>query len=139
MANTTITVNGVTITLHGDGYSVMQENDVNKEAILTPMPLYGQDSSGTDIFDFGGVIKTITFSGEYVHDTGVTALKTWVDSVEALIQGHQDAEAGYPATLVDDLRGTVKVKIMNFTNTWLQASPTSLTWTLKVMEASQNA
>ncbi len=135
MANTTLGA----ITLQGDGYSLITENSCRKEAILTPMPLYLMDSDETDIFDFGGVIKVITLTGKYEHSTGVTALKTWVDSVEALIQGHQDTDAGYPLTFTDDLRGTIKVKVMDFDTTWSAGEPTLIIWTLKVFQSSTNA
>lgn len=140
MGNTTLSVPaGGTITLSGDGYGFISDNNCKKESMLTPMPLYLTDSDGTDVFDFGGTIKTITLTGRYIHDDGVSKLKIWADSVEALIQGHQDIEAGYPITFTDDLRGELKVKVMDFDSTWIEADPTTLQWTLKIMEASENA
>ena len=134
MANTTLG----SITLQGDGKAFILENSCRKEAILTPMPLYFMDSDHTDVFDFGGTIKTITLTGKYVGDS-ISDCKSFIDSVEALIQGHQDIDAGYPLTFTDDLRGTIKVKVMDFDSTWVEGEPHEITWTLKLIQASENA
>ena len=133
MADTTL--GGVT--LQDLDQANIEENTARKEAILTPMPLYSQDSSQTDVFDFGGVIKTITLIGSYAG-TSVANCKTFIDSVEALIQGQQDRAAGYPITFTDDLRGTLKVKVMDFEST-LASGNFKCTWTLKIVESSENA
>ncbi len=92
----------------------------------------------TDVFDFGGSVQTISLSGSYVG-ANVAALKTWVDSVAALIQGHQDKQAGAPYIFVDDLRGTLKVKVLSFNSTIIQGEPTRVGWILKVVESGENA
>lgn len=102
------------------------------------MPLYLSDSDETDVFDFGGTIKIINLTGVYT-DTSTANLKTWLESVEALIQGHQDTEAGYPLTFTDDLRGTIKVKVMDFDTTWAQGDVSRINWTLKLVQSSTNA
>jgi hypothetical protein len=134
MGNTTI--GGIVI--HDGSSSVIKDNDCRKESSLAVMPLYLSDSDDTDVFDFGGVVKTITFSGTYVAEN-VAALKTWVDALEALQNGHQDTDTGYPLTLVDDLRGTLKVKILYFNSTQVEAEPTKINWSLKVVQSSTNA
>ena len=101
------------------------------------MPLYLSDSDATDVFDFGGTTKIITLTGVYMG-ANVAALKSFVDSVETLIQGHQDVQAGYPLTFADDLRGTIKVKIFDFNSTFNEGSSTKIDWTLKLVEASEN-
>lgn len=139
MANTTISIPvGGTIDLSGSN-GFISENHCKKESMLTPMPLYMTDSDGTDVFDFGGTLKTITLTGRYINESGVSALKSWADSVEALIQGHQDIDAGYPLTFNDDLRGELKVKVLDFETTWIEANPHTLEWVLKIVEASENA
>ncbi len=105
---------------------------------MSVLPLYLNDSDLTDVFDFGGTVKTINLTGSYIADT-VAELKTWIDSIEALIQGHQDVQAGAPYSLVDDLRGTIKVKILNFHSTFVQGEPTRISWTLKLVQSSENA
>jgi len=102
------------------------------------MPLYLSDSDETDVFDYGGVIKVISFTGFYIAES-TAALKTWIDSVEALVQGHQDTDEGYPLDLVDDLRGTIKVKVQSFNSTSREAEPTKVGWTLKLVQSSTNA
>lgn len=134
MANTTISG----IILHDGSNAIIKENDCKKESALAIMPLYLSDADNTDVFDYGGVIKTITLTGVYIAET-VANLKTWIDSVEALQNGHQDTGAGYPLTFVDDLRGTIKVKVLDFNSTFMEAEPTKVNWTLKLVQSSTNA
>jgi hypothetical protein len=144
MADTTLgnaTLNG-TDTLGGT--SSISENSCRKEAMLTPMPLYLQDSDNTDVFDYGGVIKTITLSGKYVDDRGTSYLRQWIEKVEGFIQGHQDNLSNYPLTFTDDLRGYsatgyLKVKVMDFESVFNEGSPSIITWTLKIVESSLNS
>lgn len=134
MANTTLS----NVTLHDGANAVISENDCRKESVLTILPLYLSDSDLTDVFDFGGVIKLITLTGVYIG-ANVAALKSWVDSVEALQQGHQDIDAGAPYTFVDDLRGSIKVKILDFTSTKTEGDSTRISWTIKLVQSSTNA
>ncbi len=134
MANTTI--NGVV--LHNSGDAVIVDNNCRKESVLTVLPLYLNDSDLTDVFDFGGTIKIITLTGSYTA-ASTALVKTWLESVEALQQGHQDIEAGAPYTFVDDLRGTIKVKILDFGTTWKDGEPYRVTWTIKLVQSSTNA
>ena len=101
------------------------------------MPLYLNDSDLTDVFDFGGTIKTITLSGTFSGDN--EAQKAFIDSLQALIQGSQDTTAGYPLTFVDDLRGTLKVKVLDFESTKIDGQPNQIIWTIKIIESSNNA
>ncbi len=134
MANTTVGA----IILQGDGKSFIGENSVRKEALISPMPLYLSDSDETDIFDFGGVIKTFNIFGVYVA-ANIGDAKTWIDALETLIQGHQDVAAGYPLEFTDDYRGTKKVKIMDDETTTTAGEPLIIRWTLKLIESSENA
>ncbi len=134
MANTTL--GG--LTLHDGVNSIIIDNNCRKESVLTVLPLYLSDSDLTDVFDFGGTIKLINLTGIYLN-TSVALLKTWLESIEALIQGHQDIEAGYPLTLVDDLRGTIKVKVFDFDTTYREGDPNKIEWTLKLVQSSENA
>jgi len=133
MSNTTL--GGVT--LHDGNSAIIILNDCSKESFLTPMPMYLYDSDMTDIFDFGGVTKVINLTGSYVAGS-IAALKTWIDSVEVLVQGHQDTDAGYPLAFVDDLRGSIKVKIYSFSSTIVEAELRT-TWTLKLIQSSENS
>lgn len=134
MANTTLG----TITLHDGSSAIIVENNCRKESSVTVLPLYLSDSDQTDVFDFGGTVKLITLTGVYLG-TDVATLKTWIDSVEALIQGHQDTDAGYPLTFIDDLRGTIKVKIMDFDSTFAEGNQTRIDWSIKLVQSSTNA
>ncbi len=97
MANTTL---GAVI-LHNGTNAAITDNDETKESTLTPQPLYLSDSDQTDVFDFGGVVRTINLTGRYTA-ASLANLKTWVDSLDAFVQGHQDIDAGYPLDFVDD-------------------------------------
>lgn len=134
MSNTTI--NG--IVLDNGSNAVIIERSVQKTSSLTPMPIYSRDSDETDVFDFGGVIKTLSLTGSYVADSTAN-LKVWVESVEALQQGHQDTGAGAPWPLVDDLLGSLNVKIMDFSSVQTEAEPTRVSWTIKLVQSSGNA
>ena len=126
------------IVIDNGGSVVVTENDCKKESSLAIMPLYLSDADKTDIFDYGGVVKTITLSGSYTAAT-VAAIKTWIESIEALQNGHQDTDIGYPLTFIDDLRGTIKVKIMDFSSTKTEAAVSRITWSLKLVQSSTNA
>jgi len=102
------------------------------------MPLYGNDSDATDVFDFGGVAKNIRLTGVYIG-ADVDALKTWIDSLEALQNGHQDKDAGAPYEFVDELRGTINVKVKSFSTSLVEAQPTKIGWTLNIVQSSKNA
>ncbi len=134
MANTTL----AGVTLHNGTTAIITENTCKKNGVLTILPLYLNDSDLTDVFDFGGTIKIITLTGIYMNTT-LAAVKTWIESVEALIQGHQDVDAGAPYTFVDDLRGTIKVKVLEFNSTHMEAEPTKISWTIKIVQSSTNA
>jgi len=134
MANTTLGA----VTLHDGSSAIITENNCRKEAIMSVLPLYLSDSDATDVFDFGGTIKLITLTGVYIG-ANVAALKTWVDAVEALIPGHHDTEAGYPLDFSDDLRGSIKVKIMDLDTTHSEGDPTKINWTIKLVQASEYA
>ncbi len=133
MADTTIK----DIIIHDGSSAVIIENTCTKVGNLTVLPLYLNDSDLTDVFDFGGTVKTINFTGSYIAATTAN-LKTWIDSIEALIQGHQDIQAEAPYTLVDDIRGTIKVKILSFNTTTIQGEPTRVGWTIKLVQSSTN-
>ena len=134
MADTTI----AGIVIDNGGNAVVTENDCKKESNLAIMPLYLSDADATDVFDYGGVVKTITLSGSYTA-ASLATIKTWVESIEALQNGHQDTDTGYPLTFVDDLRGTLKVKIMDFSSTKTEAAVSRITWSLKLVQSSTNA
>ena len=134
MANTTIG----TVTLHDGINVVITDNGSKKSSDLTIMPLYSLDSDQTNVFDFGGTTKTFSLSGIYYSDT-LSDIKTWIESLEALQQGHQDIGAGYPLTFTDDLRGTIKVKVLNVSSDWLMGEKSTLSWTLDLIQSSEAA
>ena len=103
--------------------------------MLTPLPLFGEDSDNTDVFDFGGAIKTINLTGVYV-DTTVANVKTSIDDMENLVNGNQSSENGYPLSFVDDYRGTLNVKIMQVQTTKVRGEPLIMRWVVKLVESN---
>ena len=134
MASTTLG----TVTLDGDGNSFIAETSVRKEAIITPLPLGTLDSDETLVFDFSGCIQTFNIRGVFIGSTAA-ACKTFIDSIKALIQGNQTPAQGYPLSYVDDFQGTVKVKIMDVECIKEAGEPLVVRWTVKVVQASEDA
>lgn len=134
MVNTTLG----TLTLEGDGQAFIAECSARKEAMLSPLPLYGFDSSDTEVFDYGGTIKTINIQGIFVA-TNKTDAQTFVSTIEGLIQGDQSTNNSYPKSFIDDYRGTIKVKIMDCETTKTAGEPLIVRWSLKLVEASDSA
>ena len=135
------TIGGVTI--HNGSNIVIVESMCRKNSDLVIMPMYTLNSDQTNVFDFGGTTKTLTFTGNYISDT-LSDIIAWVKSMEDLQQGQQDIGSGYPLTLVDDLRkasdGTdLKVKINNFESTYSAGDKSKLSWTLSVVQSSEVA
>lgn len=121
--------------MEGDGQCFIAENSARKEAILTPMPLYLLDSDETEVFDFGGTLKSINLAGVFIG-TSIADCKDFMDDLEGEIQGHQDTDSGYPVDFVDDFRGTVSVKIMETETTKAAGEPLIVRWVLKLIQAS---
>jgi len=126
------------IVFHNGSNAIIKENSCKKDSNLAIMPLYLSDSDETDIFDYGGVAKTISLNGVYIANTTV-ALKEWIESAEGLQNGHQDTDSGYPLDFVDDLRGPIYVKVMSFNSTAVEGQPTKVNWTIKLVQSSTNA
>ena len=134
MANTTI----AGIVIDNGGNAVVTENDCKKESNLAIMPLYLSDADATDVFDYGGVVKTITLTGVYLNESKATIVG-WIADVENLQQGHQDNDSGYPLYFNDDIRGGIWVKVLSFSSTYTEGDPFRVSWTLKLAESSENA
>ena len=132
MVNSTI---GGTFVLEGDGQSFIGDNSAKKEAILTPMPLYLLDADETEVFDFGGVIKTISLTGVFIA-VSIENAETFITNIESLIQGHQDNAAGYPKEFVDDYRGTINVFIQSCETTKEAGEPLIVRWSIKLIQGT---
>ena len=126
------------VTLHDGDNAIIKENSCKKDSSLAIMPLYLSDSDKTDVFDYGGVTKLISLSGVYINESKASIV-SWINDVENMQQGHQDVDAGYPLMLVDDVRGTIWVKVMGFSSTAIEGQPTKINWTLKLVQSSTNA
>lgn len=138
MVSTTLNAPAGLITLHNGANAIIKSNVVSKKSNLAIMPLYLSDSDDTDVFDYGGVTKLITLTGVFIAET-IAELKSWIDSIEAVQNGHQDTDANYPMMFNDDLRGSLYVKVKDFTSEWNEAEPTKINWSLKLVQSSTNA
>ena len=134
MGNTTI--NG--FTLHDGINVIISENDCRKEGSLTILPLYMNDSELTDVFDFGGAVKTINITGVLLA-TDVADQKSWIEDIESLINGVQDSDHGAPYLFTDDLRGSIYVKVLEFNSTRTEGNPNQISWSIKLAQSSTNS
>jgi|TARA_R100001530_G_scaffold111656_1_gene78804 hypothetical protein len=114
-------------TLNGIGLGKLQgiSNELNGNIIPLPMP--GDDSSGTETFDMLGVTRTISLSGVFV---GTTAqIITAVNNLEALINGDQSASV---PLVVDEFGETYQVKVASMSTNW-EVSGVSLRCQYRIM------
>tara|TARA_Y100000310_G_scaffold302675_1_gene340313 strand:- start:2841 stop:3212 length:372 start_codon:yes stop_codon:yes gene_type:complete len=114
-------------TLDGIGLGKLQgiSNELNGNIIPLPMP--GDDSSGTETFDMLGVTRTISLSGVFV---GTTAqIITAVNNLEALINGDQSASV---PLVVDEFGETYQVKVASMSTNW-EVSGVSLRCQYRIM------
>jgi len=121
-------------TLNSINLGDVAEETQRKEANLSPTPMYDRDSDETDVFDFGGCTRVITVMGKY-SDTNAN-MTTFIESIEAMIQGHQDNAAGFPVDFVSDMRGTIKVKVAEFEWTKIEGIESFIAYTIKLFEAN---
>jgi len=115
--------------------NILQEESVSKEANLTLMPLFGSDSNLTDVFDFGGVTRTITITAVR-KDTPANIAAFVQGTLLALMQGDQSPTQNYPYTYTSTLLGTVKVKFMSIDLNYVAGDPRRLRYTIKMVESS---
>jgi len=120
------------ITLEGNGTTFVGDNSARKEAILTPMPLYQSDSDETEVFDYGGTIRTITIIGVFVGATKA-ACATFITDAEALITGAQEDTVEY----TDEYRGTINIKVAETGTTKEAAEPLVVRWSFKLVEGKK--
>ena len=114
-------------TLNSIGLGKLQgiSNELNGNIIPLPMP--GDDSSGTETFDMLGVTRTISLSGVFV---GTTAqIITAVNNLEALINGDQSASV---PLVVDEFGETYQVKVASMSTNW-EVSGVSLRCQYRIM------
>ena len=117
-------------------YGNLQEELIRVEAVLSVTPLYLFGSSGTDVFDLGGVTKTITVTCK-IQDTpaNLTAAATaW----RALLNGSQDPGQGYPKTFTPETDNPLKVKFLDVQTAKVMGSPRSLLVICRMVESSAN-
>lgn len=123
------------ITLQGDNKCFVGGVSVKKESYLTPMPLYGSDSTDTIIFDFGGVNKTLNVSGIYIG-TNIADCASFIALVEGRVNGKQDSSSGFPIDYVDDYRGTIKVKVGDCQTDVVMGEPLIVRWEFTLLQSS---
>lgn len=116
--------------LLNDGNSILQSENMVKAPQLTPLPVPLADSTSTDTFDFGGVIRTITIDGVYV---GTQAeINTFMESIEDIANGNQATTIAF----VSDVRGTFNVKIDNVDSTYSAGRSRQIAYTIRLIESS---
>ena len=78
----TTTLNGLSL-----GIVVKESSDLRSDLEIMNMPM--SPSSETQLWDMDGTKRKIRLLGVYINNSGVSALKTWKDSIEALQNGSQ--------------------------------------------------
>jgi hypothetical protein len=114
---------------------VIQSERFRESADLDPMPLIGDNSSNTDVFDNGGVILRIEVSFKKVVTSWANAA-TFVQALLTLINGDQ-TYPNYPVTYVSDLLGTKLVKFEDMDAPVIVGDgPCQINYTLRLIESS---
>jgi len=118
-------------TLDGNDMGNVQIEGGKKIANMTELPLPLSDSDATEVFDFGGSVRTFTVP---TLQTGATvgALKTILDTFLALLNGDQSSTVAY----VSDLSGTINVKVRSIDYAFTAGSPNILELNFVLIQAS---
>ena len=94
------------------------------------------DSSATYVYSFDGVERRITITGVFTGT--LTAIDTWIDTIEALVDGLQGAGTGYAfASGTTELpkSQSYTVHLEDFTYDWLvDDGLTSVKYTMKMIQ-----
>lgn len=117
-------------TLDGNNLGSIQSETVKKTAQITPLPLPLSDSNQTDVFDFGGVIRTISLTT--VKSGNTAALQSLITALNNILDGDQVSTVPY----VSDLFGTINVKLMDVSFTYVAGKPLTMTMSIRLVESS---
>ena len=94
------------------------------------------DSSATYVYSFDGVERRISITGVFTGT--LTAIDTWIDTIEALVDGLQGAGTGYAfASGTTELpkSQSYTVHLEDFTYDWLvDDGLTSVKYTMKMIQ-----
>lgn len=95
----------------GDLYfGTVQEESATSTCDLMEFLFSGEDSSGTDVDDMGGVAFHLTVTIEKTS-TSAANMATFLTALTGLHNGQQDRDQGYPFTYQSTLFGSKLVKI----------------------------
>lgn len=100
-------------TLNGTDLGSVSSLNVSKSGNIVPLPMPGQDSDQTFVYDAFGVTEYITITGIYANATLAT-IQGFVTSIKGLIDGLQESTVN----LVSTQEGTVAVMVDTFDYTW---------------------
>ena len=131
MANTTLSA----VILSGTSGSlsmIVTREDYKKTSDLFIMTMPASDDDSTISYDFEGVRGVLKVDGE-VMSTSASALKTWCESLEALINGEQTT-----IEYVSDTRGTKNVKIEDVNTTWTKITDQSITFNVSLIVCAED-
>jgi len=94
------------------------------------------DSSATYVYSFDGVERRIAITGVFTGT--LTAIDTWIDTIEAMVDGAQGAGSGYAfATGTTELpkSQSYTVHLEDFTYNWvIEDGLTSVGYSMKMIE-----
>ena len=124
-------------TLGGNALGNIDSIAWTKDGNITPLPFPGGDSANTEVFDMLGVTRIITVSGTFTG-TNTAAVKTQVDTIQALIDGDQSSTLVFASDELGDGiggAGSITVMVASFDVTW-NVPGFSVNYTLKLIEGS---
>lgn len=113
----------------------IQEEFISKESYLTPIPLYLSDSGSTDVFDFGGCVRTITLTG--IRADTVSNLQTFTGELMGLVTGAQEPPDFPKDYHSDSLNATIRVKFLGVTYSYLAGDPLRIHYIIRMIESSE--
>lgn len=126
-------------------FGTIKSENVKFVSNMVATPLYGTASSGAFVFDFGGAIRRITIEGEIIAaKTGAgNTLSKMARELDALVNGAQDPNAGYPLryksdTILNASDGQVEIRVKVEDTNWTikEGRPRILEYTITLIESS---
>jgi hypothetical protein len=104
----------VAITLNSSDLGNVETIEVIKNANIELSPYPRTDSSGTLLFDFNGATKTVVLSGTYTDSSAANIKTNFINVVEAILDGDQEAVV----TFASDITDSISVFVQEFNYTW---------------------
>jgi len=110
----------------------VQSERQTKSSQLFQYPLPGMDSSDAILLDIMGVLRTVTI--ESVKTDTVANIKTFMENIEATINGEQGNGLVFTSSLLGEMSG--KFFIDNVDWNYIAGEPTIVKFTMNLIQGS---